>query len=111
MGPPKCQSTRVFVDVSPAARADNAAAGGKNLLGRYDVACVRVCADFDREWAFIPGVRNDFWVAHAAAVNIGESTSAPDFNSFCRQGNKAGEASGRLDEERYYEAMGQIADN
>jgi len=108
---PACRNTTLFLDQSPASKEGIAAAGDAYLLGRYDVVCVRTCTDFDRSWNFLKGPRNNFWVAHAAALNIGESTEATDFPDFCRLENNTGEASGRLDEERYFEAMSQIVDN
>eukprot|EP00747_Dinoflagellata_sp_TGD_P138363 gnl/TRDRNA2_/TRDRNA2_175781_c1_seq12.p1 gnl/TRDRNA2_/TRDRNA2_175781_c1~~gnl/TRDRNA2_/TRDRNA2_175781_c1_seq12.p1 ORF type:complete len:324 (+),score=39.85 gnl/TRDRNA2_/TRDRNA2_175781_c1_seq12:283-1254(+) len=101
--PPHCNDTTLFLDSRPAAKVGAAQAGGRNLLGRYDVVCVKVCADFDSNWRFIEQNRSVFWVLHAAAVNIGESANAPDFNDFrCAHG---------LDDERYIQAMGQIMDN
>lgn len=107
--PPASKHTALFLD-QVHRQEPQASAGGPFLLGRYDVVCVRVCADFDRDWRFIKGARNDFWVAHAAALNVGESTMATDFRDFCRPENK-NELSGSLDEERYYQAMGQILSN
>eukprot|EP00747_Dinoflagellata_sp_TGD_P138369 gnl/TRDRNA2_/TRDRNA2_175781_c1_seq7.p1 gnl/TRDRNA2_/TRDRNA2_175781_c1~~gnl/TRDRNA2_/TRDRNA2_175781_c1_seq7.p1 ORF type:complete len:323 (+),score=44.89 gnl/TRDRNA2_/TRDRNA2_175781_c1_seq7:283-1251(+) len=101
--PPHCNDTTLFLDSRPAAKVGAAQAGGRNLLGRYDVVCVKVCADFDSNWRFIEQNRSVFWVLHAAAVNIGESANAPDFNDFrCAHG---------LDDERYIQAMGQIFEN
>eukprot|EP00929_Paragymnodinium_shiwhaense_P034991 TRINITY_DN18978_c0_g1_i2.p1 TRINITY_DN18978_c0_g1~~TRINITY_DN18978_c0_g1_i2.p1 ORF type:complete len:571 (-),score=128.99 TRINITY_DN18978_c0_g1_i2:240-1871(-) len=104
--PPVVDSTHLFLYPSVGA----AAPGGCNLLGRYDVCCVRTCTDFDQHWSFVKGHRNDFWVAHAAALNVGESMEAPDFPDFCRLANN-GNASGKLDEEMYYEGMGLIMQN
>eukprot|EP00930_Biecheleria_cincta_P016583 TRINITY_DN13438_c0_g1_i2.p1 TRINITY_DN13438_c0_g1~~TRINITY_DN13438_c0_g1_i2.p1 ORF type:complete len:659 (-),score=117.51 TRINITY_DN13438_c0_g1_i2:103-2079(-) len=107
--PPGSAETVLFVD-SRASGEPNAAAGGENILGRYDVLCLRVCADYDRDWQFIKASRKDFWVAHAAAINIGESVSAPDFGDFCIAPNP-GDASGKLNEELYFSSMGSIFEN
>jgi len=107
--PPQSNRTLLCLDQAHM-QEPNALAGGKMLLGRYDAVCVRVCSDFDREWRFIKGPRNDFWVAHAAALNVGESTMATDFHDFCRPVNSSN-LSGSLDEERYYKAMGKILAN
>jgi len=69
---------------------------------------VKTCADLDRKWGWLKGQKMDFWVAHAAAVNIGESVDAPDFTDFRKHENEVAKA---LDEWKYIEAMGHIMDN
>lgn len=107
--PPGAADTALYVD-RRATGEPNAAAGGENILGRYDVLCLKVCADYDRDWQFIKTNRKDFWVAHAAAINIGENVAAPDFPDFCIAPNP-GDASGKLDEEQYFLAMRSIFEN
>jgi len=105
--PPQCTGEYAPVlvkDQTEASTMGSASSGGENLFGRYDVLCMRVCADFDRNWGFIKAARNDFWVAHAAALNIGEHAKAPDFGDFCKQ-------PGYLDEEAYFEGMEHIMRN
>jgi len=107
--PPQISSSYLFRDVGKAAQKGMAPAGGYNLLGRYDVCCVKTCADLDRKWSFLlKGQKCDFWVAHAAAVNVGESADAPDFCDFQRLENETMKA---LDEWKYIDAMGHIMDN
>jgi len=106
--PPQVSSSCLFRDVSEAAQEGIAPAGGYNLLGRYDVCCVKTCADLDRKWSFLKGQKFDFWVAHAAAVNIGESVDAPDFGDFRKLESEAMKV---LDGWKYIEAMGHIMDN
>lgn len=69
------------------------------LLGRFDVVAVPVCGEYDRDFKSlvqsgeIPcyfGEKDDqpiggpgwFWVLHAAAMNIGESSHAEDFDEY-----------------------------
>jgi hypothetical protein len=106
--PPRISSSYLFRDVGEAAQEGMAPAGGCNLLGRYDVCCVKTCADLDRKWSFLKGPKLDFWVAHAAAVNVGETVDAPDFFDFQKHENAATKA---LDGWKYIEAMGHIMDN
>ncbi|CAK0789500.1 unnamed protein product [Prorocentrum cordatum] len=106
--PPQVSSSCLFRDVSEAAQEGIAPAGGYNLLGRYDVCCVKTCADLDRKWSFLKSQKFDFWVAHAAAVNIGESVDAPDFGDFQKLESEAMKV---LDRWKYIEAMGHIMDN
>lgn len=106
--PPQLRATHLFVDRSKDSSAGMAPAGGTNLLGRYDVCCVKVCADMDRKWCFARGHKPDFWVAHAAAINIGEYVDAADFEDFRKQENNAVKV---LDVYKYTEAMGHIMDN
>jgi len=108
---PQGGNVHVFIDRTPASRIGNASAGGVYLLGRYDVCVVKACADMDRDWNFIKGSKNNFWVAHAAALNIGESSRAADFPDFCRDANNADSSVPRLDDERYFEAMEHIMAN
>eukprot|EP00927_Polykrikos_kofoidii_P083376 TRINITY_DN8517_c0_g2_i1.p1 TRINITY_DN8517_c0_g2~~TRINITY_DN8517_c0_g2_i1.p1 ORF type:complete len:552 (+),score=97.46 TRINITY_DN8517_c0_g2_i1:70-1656(+) len=121
--PPMSEATCLFLDggVDAKAMVPGALPGGQNLLGRYDIVVIRACADFDNTWAFTKGARNDFFVGHAAAINIGESREASDFFEFCRQDNvepaagcESSQATGvicQLDMESYVEAMGRIIDN
>jgi len=76
--------------------------GSINLLGRYDMICVRAHADFDKDWHFLKGPKQPFWVLHAAAINIGETASAPDFRDFT--------SAGVLDVDAYINAMGHLID-
>jgi len=99
----------IFLDRTPASRLGNAPAGGPYILGRYDVAVTKVCADLDRNWNFIKGAKPDFWVAHAAALNVGESLQAADFPDFIQMDNEAGRSI--LDEESYFQAMEHILAN
>lgn len=100
----------VFLDQSPRAKREpGARAGGAYLLGRYDIVVAKAAADFDRNWSFMSGRKKDFWVAHAAALNIGESLTASDFDDFELQEKSSSER--KLDEESYYEAMEQILAN
>mmetsp|Transcript_65945 Transcript_65945/g.169728 ORF Transcript_65945/g.169728 Transcript_65945/m.169728 type:complete len:610 (-) Transcript_65945:83-1912(-) len=135
---PRIGSTALFIDRSLAAFEGFAPAGNENLLGRYDVCCVKVCADYDRNWEFIKGgkkPRSEFFVAHAAAVNIGESVEAADWPDFADEEAVNPDASndlwvnfsnwwegttdatgpptysGTLDEKKYLTAMGQIMTN
>jgi hypothetical protein len=109
--PPLVDATHLFLDGS--LRGTNseslgAAAGGVNLLGRFDVVCVKVCSDYTDAWKFVKSSRHDFWVSHAAALNIGESTrTAADFPDFSRSNNN----SPSLNEEAYFEAMTTILRN
>jgi len=105
---PQGGAVHVFVDRTPASSIGGAPAGDRYLLGRYDVAVMKVCADLDRDWNFIKGAKNNFWVAHAAALNVGESSRAADFPDFCLRENAN---TGRLDEEAYFEAMEHIIAN
>jgi hypothetical protein len=104
--PPHSQETTLFLDERPEAREGNAGAGGWNLLGRFDMVCVRAVADMDRDWNFMKGGINrpPFWVLHAAALNVGEHTQAPDFDDFADE-------QGVLNEKRYLDAMAQIYKN
>lgn len=104
---PQPGGIHVFLDRTRASTIGNALAGGSFLLGRYDVVTVRASADLDRNWNFIKGPKNDFWVAHAAALNVGESLRATDFHDFCQQGN----TQGMLDVERYLEETEHILAN
>mmetsp|Transcript_140284 Transcript_140284/g.364603 ORF Transcript_140284/g.364603 Transcript_140284/m.364603 type:complete len:526 (-) Transcript_140284:95-1672(-) len=114
---PQQGGIHLFLDRTPASTIGSAPAGGTFLLGRYDVVAVKVCADLDRNWNFIKGPKNDFWVAHAAALNIGESMRATDFHDFSRQENEMGQnamgqrGQGMLEEELYLEAMEHIMAN
>eukprot|EP00927_Polykrikos_kofoidii_P083377 TRINITY_DN8517_c0_g3_i1.p1 TRINITY_DN8517_c0_g3~~TRINITY_DN8517_c0_g3_i1.p1 ORF type:complete len:535 (+),score=104.76 TRINITY_DN8517_c0_g3_i1:70-1674(+) len=121
--PPLSEATCLFLDggVDAVATVPGALPGGQNLLGRYDIVVIRACADFDNTWAFKKGARNDFFVGHAAAINIGESKEASDFSEFCKKNSfetvaarKSGHSAGvicQLDVESYVEAMGRIIDN
>jgi len=112
--PKKAQghALHVFLDRTPASTVGNAPAGGTYLLGRYDVVAVCVCADLDRNWNFIKGQKRDFWVAHAAALNIGESVHATDFLDFCQQENSLTDNNpGGLDEDPYLDATEHILAN
>eukprot|EP00929_Paragymnodinium_shiwhaense_P090852 TRINITY_DN50949_c0_g3_i1.p1 TRINITY_DN50949_c0_g3~~TRINITY_DN50949_c0_g3_i1.p1 ORF type:complete len:772 (+),score=197.90 TRINITY_DN50949_c0_g3_i1:1880-4195(+) len=106
--PPNCADTTLLLDQSPWSRhGAHAAAGGKNLLGRYDLICVRARADFGQDWKILKDQgERDFWVIHAAAINIGESMRAADFPDFTRVDGGVG-----LDDRRYIDSMGHIFDN
>jgi len=106
--PPAIEGTHLFRDVGKAAQEGTARAGDFNLLGRYDVCCVKTCADLDRKWNWLKGQKMDFWVAHAVAVNVGESVDAPDFTDFQKHDNELAKT---FDEWKYIEAMGHIMDN
>ena len=81
--------------------------GSRYYLGRYDVLCTRASADFGIDWRNVEdppsGEKPFFWVAHAAAVNIGsrDSPEVEDFRSV--QGGVQ-----VLHEQRYIQAMGKI---
>lgn len=94
----------LFVDASAEAKEGSAPAGGRNLLGRYEMVCVRARADFDRHWNLIRGDKRSFWVLHTAAINIGESQRAADYPDFSLR-------DGTLDGNRYVTAMGHICAN
>lgn len=104
--PPESELTTLFVDESKEAGEGEACPGGRNLLGRYDMVCVRASIDFDRDWNFIKdkASRKSFWVLHAAALNVGESKQAPDFGDFSND-------QGSFDESKYLGAMSQIFEN
>ncbi|CAK0852910.1 unnamed protein product, partial [Prorocentrum cordatum] len=101
--PPAMRASYLFREADKARLEEGSArAGDLNLLGRYDVCCVKTCADLDRKWGWLKGQKMDFWVAHAAAVNIGESVDAPDFTDFRKHENEVAKA---LDEWKYIEAL------
>jgi len=104
------QTLHVWIDRTPKSKVGGAPAGDDYLLGRYDVVAAQVVADLDRFWKFYSGhMRPSFWVAHAAAINIGESYShrSPDFSDFSQADGNAN----RLNEEAYYEAMRHVLEN
>eukprot|EP00928_Gymnodinium_smaydae_P082507 TRINITY_DN65847_c0_g1_i1.p1 TRINITY_DN65847_c0_g1~~TRINITY_DN65847_c0_g1_i1.p1 ORF type:complete len:593 (+),score=77.33 TRINITY_DN65847_c0_g1_i1:78-1856(+) len=75
-------------------------AGGEFLLGRYEVLCACVIADLDYQWERIERKRN-FYVAHAAALNVGErQDTAYDFQYFSN--------ADKFDKSKYAKAMGRI---
>mmetsp|Transcript_4890 Transcript_4890/g.13729 ORF Transcript_4890/g.13729 Transcript_4890/m.13729 type:complete len:930 (-) Transcript_4890:77-2866(-) len=102
--PPNCQETKLFLDQSPAALTGDARAGGRNLLGRYDMVCVRAHPDFDMDWAAIKGPIRKFWVLHAAALNVGETGKSPDLPDFLSRAHG-------LDEHRFGTAMQRLFEN
>lgn len=104
--PPNTASTILFVDQSAYGKSGAAQAGGQNLLGRYDVLLLRAHADLDWKWSKHKERDRDFWVMHAAALNVGESYQAPDFIEFANP-----PPAGGLNEDRYVDAMGHIVDN
>lgn len=85
------------------------------LLGKFDNLALPIRADYDDTWkpqqqgAILPdcdqGFQNWFWVVHAAAPNIGESTEADDFIEYSRE---EGPRRRRLNEEMYLDDMGRI---
>jgi len=77
----------------------------ENLLGRFDVLRVPCTMDYDADWN--PWCRSDqkrFYVHHGAAINIGESDSAQDYEDYCYP-------DGSLNEEEYVCDMGGIIFN
>lgn len=101
MYPPYSNSTMLFLDESPDSRVGDALASTTNLLGRYDVVVVRARPDYDRDWNLLPPEKKfGFFVAHAAAINIGESIRAADFFDYSREG--------KLDKDGYVRAMGHV---
>jgi len=101
-----------YFDQSAAGRLGNSPPGGRYLLGRYDLVMVKTNSDLDRNWQFAKGKKGEFWVLHAAAINIGESKLADDFPDFVKPPtNQNGTGAGSLDEEAYYRAMEQIIAN
>lgn len=99
------KETTLFIDQSAVAAEGFAPAGGQNLLGRYDCIALRVCADYDSSWKFIQGNRPNFWVLHAAAVNVGENVRTSEIADFRK------ESLASLDEDKYLKAMLRIFDN
>jgi len=94
---------------TPGTAAQAAEGGSVMRLGRFDVLAVPGRADLDSAWQFRRfhdrGLERPFLVLHAAALNIGESTTtATDWFEYCLDGK-------RLDESRYIEDMGRIFDN
>eukprot|EP00927_Polykrikos_kofoidii_P008990 TRINITY_DN13741_c0_g1_i1.p1 TRINITY_DN13741_c0_g1~~TRINITY_DN13741_c0_g1_i1.p1 ORF type:complete len:1085 (+),score=183.48 TRINITY_DN13741_c0_g1_i1:59-3313(+) len=96
------------------------------LIGRFDVVAMPVCAEYDKEfkprsasrwskatfWGTDPntavGGEGWFWIFHAAALNIGESAHAEDFEEYSMQPDFGfrGRGSGAwLDEDKYVVAM------
>eukprot|EP00443_Scrippsiella_acuminata_P070578 CAMPEP_0115390836 /NCGR_PEP_ID=MMETSP0271-20121206/10403_1 /TAXON_ID=71861 /ORGANISM="Scrippsiella trochoidea, Strain CCMP3099" /LENGTH=431 /DNA_ID=CAMNT_0002814383 /DNA_START=29 /DNA_END=1324 /DNA_ORIENTATION=- len=108
---PKEQGGRVhlFVDKTPAATVGGAPAGGRNLLGRYDVVVVKARAERDHAWSEIQGPQHSFWVAHVAALNAGEGDRAADFYDFSHRTGLTRRLC--LNEEAYCGAMQQILGN
>eukprot|EP00928_Gymnodinium_smaydae_P093204 TRINITY_DN7724_c0_g2_i1.p1 TRINITY_DN7724_c0_g2~~TRINITY_DN7724_c0_g2_i1.p1 ORF type:complete len:510 (-),score=62.49 TRINITY_DN7724_c0_g2_i1:93-1556(-) len=98
--------TRLFRDVSsePSPAESQMYAGGEFVLGRYEVLCAVTFANFDFEWKMISSTA-PFYVAHAAALNVGESrkrqSTAYDFKDFAIDANN-------FDEDKYVKAMGRI---
>lgn len=74
-----------------------------HILGRYDVLATPCRMDYNFNWQRLRGDQKPFWVHHGAAINIGESASAEDFNEF--------QVNGSLDEDKYIEAMKHIFTN
>lgn len=104
-GPPGFKDTVLFIDQSDVAKQGSAPSGGQNLLGRYDCIALRICADYDKDWKFIQGARPNFWILHAAAVNIGENVRTSEIADFRKEGLNT------LDEDKYLKAMLRIFDN
>eukprot|EP00928_Gymnodinium_smaydae_P040493 TRINITY_DN27458_c0_g1_i1.p1 TRINITY_DN27458_c0_g1~~TRINITY_DN27458_c0_g1_i1.p1 ORF type:complete len:557 (+),score=76.72 TRINITY_DN27458_c0_g1_i1:174-1844(+) len=96
--------TILYRDSSPARLKEGLALAGKEfLLRRYEVLCAYVHADFDFHWDMTSGrFKHNFWVAHAAALNVGESqASAYDFQDFADNQSS-------FKQSDYAEAMGRI---
>lgn len=74
-----------------------------HILGRFDVLVVPALMDYDHEWKFRKQSQNQFLIHHAAAINIGESANADDFEDYSKNGH--------LDEDKYIRDMGQVFHN
>mmetsp|Transcript_109541 Transcript_109541/g.172718 ORF Transcript_109541/g.172718 Transcript_109541/m.172718 type:complete len:1170 (-) Transcript_109541:174-3683(-) len=92
------------------------------LLQRFDVVAIPTMAEYDKDWKPLvdPKTRRNiaffgenpaqpigghgwFWILHAAAINVGESDHAEDFDEYSRP---ATDGVGRwLDEEHYFQDM------
>lgn len=78
-------------------------------MGRFEVLSVVATADYDENWRFVRSNTSDaakkpFWVLHAAAINIGETERATDYQDYANE-------MGKLELIHYIEDMGRIYDN
>ncbi len=70
------------------------------LLGRFDVLGVYCSMDYDANWQPNPKDQSPFYLLHGAAINIGESAHAADFQDYSSYG--------KLNEQKYVHDMGKI---
>lgn len=85
---------------TPAADSSKYMSRDTQLLGRFDVLGVLCSMDYDANWQLNPKGQNPFYVLHGAAINIGESARAADFQDYS--------SNERLDEQKYVHDMGKI---
>jgi hypothetical protein len=71
------------------------------LLGSFDVLAVPCKMDYDSSWNPIKA-KSKFFLHNGAALNIGESSRAPDFKDYTIMGKN------ELDEQKYIAGMGKI---
>jgi len=107
--PEPCRCVALFRDEGDgsAGRSTGVSAGGKFLMGRFDVLGVGAVADYDATWKFVRAgntPKQPFWVLHGAALNIGENERATDFGDYSNE-------NGKLDFIAYIEDMGRIYEN
>ena len=79
---------------------------GQELLGRFDVLAVPAKMDYDYKWDLFPQGNQEFFIHHAAAINIGENPQgfSEDFKDYTLP-------NGQLDENRYLSDMRHIFNN
>ena len=80
------------------------------LLGRFDVLATPIRMNYDAFWKEETGVEQKCFIMHsAAAINIGESDHAEDFNDFSTLDQATGER--HLNELGYLKAMAKLFDH
>jgi len=75
----------------------------QQLLGRFDVLATPCKMDYDSNWNKSDQKKREFYLHHAAALNIGDEKNPIDFKEYSKNGV--------LDEKKYIQDMGKIVSN